>query len=315
VQPLHQLLAGRRHQVDQPFLEGDGLLDPGRHAVPEGGLAAVDLGQVEGLVAAVAAGEDRVVRVGGVDLEIEEPVDPGEPHVGGLTVVEGPARCEDPLPGSAAVGAAEDLLPLRAMKRADDQGPGVLRVDGDGRVPEAAAGEASQTAEEKNKACGRLIYQDYQASEAQYPGCIFAISITEDGLVDYFTHRPQQRWWNMDHEELSPMYFQATVRGRLEEDDEKRPLLTLKEPQDAGEYFEFKGMPEPERSGERFVGMIHDEYIRVARKLIETGLSPDTGVELSGLQRFFPGRDDLVTAKVIPLRRLAAEPLSNEAGD
>jgi signal transduction histidine kinase len=244
------------------------------------------------------------------DLSIESKVGTGTTVTVSFPVVRGeaggPRTAEDSgtegQPGPDTAAAAPQAMPAVAAEAA-------------AAVPEAAAVGPSPTAEEKNSACGRLIYEAYQASEAQYPGCVFAISITKDGRVDYFTHRPQHRWWNMNHEELSPMCYQATVRGRLEDDDEKRPLLTLKEPQNVREYFEFKGMPEPERSGERFIGMVHDEYIRVARKLIETGLSPDTGVELSGVQRFFPGRDDLGAAKSIPLRLLAAEPLSSETSD
>jgi hypothetical protein len=165
---------------------------------------------------------------------------------------------------------------------------------------------------DKDRACGRIVYEDYEASEAQYPGCIFAISVTDDGRVDFFTHRSYDRWWNMDHEDLTPMYFEATIRGRLEEDDNKHPVLILKEPRSAPEYFEFKNVPEADRTAERHVVMVHDEYIRIARKLIETGLSADMIVELTGLQKFFPNREDLVEAEPFPLRILAEQPLSTE---
>jgi hypothetical protein len=217
--------------------------------------------------------------------------------------------------GSSTAGGREPGRPVAETSTAAPSPVPAVVTETASTAAEPAAVAPSPSAAQKNKDCGRLIYQDYQTSESQYPGCIFAISIRDDDRVDYFTHRSQQRWWSMDHEELAPMCYQAVVRGRLEEDDEKRPLLTLKQPQDAKEYFEFKGMPEPERTVERFDRMVRDEYIRVARKLIETGLSPDTGVELSGLQRFFPGRDDLAADKVMPLRRLAAEPLSTEARD
>jgi signal transduction histidine kinase len=188
-------------------------------------------------------------------------------------------------------------------------------------VEGSSAGEPSLTyrdkppvgSNDKNRACGRIVYEDYQASEAQYPGCIFAISVTDDDHVDFFTHRPYDRWWNMDHEDLTPMYFESTVRGRLEEDDSKRPLLILKEPRSTREYFEFKNVPEPGRTAERHVLMVHDEYIRIARKLIETGLSADLIVELTGLQKFFPGREDLVEVEPFPLRILAEQRLSTEA--
>jgi signal transduction histidine kinase len=181
-----------------------------------------------------------------------------------------------------------------------------------GEPSPASRNEPPVASNDKNRACGRIVYEDYKASEAQYPGCIFAISLTDDDRVDFFTHRAYDRWWNMDHEDLTPMYFEATVRGRLEEDDNKRPLLILKEPRSAREYFEFKNVPEADRDAERHVVMVHDEYVRIARKLIETGLSDEIIVELTGLQKFFPGREDLVKAAPFPLRVLAEQPLSTE---
>jgi len=108
------------------------------------------------------------------------------------------------------------------------------------------------------------------------------------------------------------MHFESTIRGRLEEDDSKRPLLILKDPSSAREYFEFKDVPKADRTAERHVLMVHDEYVRIARKLIETGLSADITVELAGLQKFFPGREDLAAAEPFPLRILAEQRLSTE---
>jgi signal transduction histidine kinase len=181
-----------------------------------------------------------------------------------------------------------------------------------GEPSPASLAELPVAGNDKDHACGRIVYEDYQASEAQYPGCIFAISVTEDDHVDFFRHRPYDRWWNTEHEDLTPMHFESTIRGRLEEDDSKRPLLILKEPSKAQEYFEFKNVPEADRTAERHVLMVHDEYVRIARKLIETGLSADITVELSGLQKFFPGREDLAAAEPFPLRILAEQRLSTE---
>jgi hypothetical protein len=72
---------------------------------------------------------------------------------------------------------------------------------------------------------GNMVFEDYQASRAQFPGSIFAIAVTEDDEVDCFTHRPYERYWNMTHEDLAPMLFQSIIRGRLEEDDRKAPRL------------------------------------------------------------------------------------------
>jgi len=163
--------------------------------------------------------------------------------------------------------------------------------------------------------CGRLLYDDYQNSQARFPGSIFAISITDDDAIDFLAHRPYDRYWTMNHEDLAPMHFEATFRGRLEEDDLKKPLLTLKEPQSVKEYFDFKELPEKERAAEKHLRMVHDEYIRIARKLIGTGFPPETGVELTGLPKFFPGQEELSDNEPFPLRRLADQPLTTEASD
>jgi signal transduction histidine kinase len=190
--------------------------------------------------------------------------------------------------------------------------PSTVEPSPPGEPTPASREEPPAAGNEKNRACGRMVYEDYQTSEAQYPGCIFAISVTDDDHVDFFRHRPYDRWWNVEHEDLTPMHFESTVRGRLEEDDSKRPSVILKEPRSAREYFEFKNVPEADRTAERHVLMVHDEYIRIARKLIETGLPADIIVELSGLQKFFPGREDLEAAEPFPLRILAEQRLSTE---
>ena len=108
------------------------------------------------------------------------------------------------------------------------------------------------------------------------------------------------------------MYFEAAFRGRLEENDLKQPVLTLKEPQNVAQYFDLKELPEKERDGTRHIQMVHDEYIRIARKLIDTGFPPDTGVELTGLPKFFPGQKELSDSEPFPLRLLANQPLTGE---
>jgi signal transduction histidine kinase len=179
-------------------------------------------------------------------------------------------------------------------------------------APEGEPARRAEAGDERNSTCGRLVYEDFQTSEAQFPGSLFAIAITEDDRIDFFTHRPYDRYWNMSHEDLSPMYFEATVRGRLEEDDEKRPVLILKEPQSVKEYFEFKSVPERERSSEKHLQMVHDESIRIARRLIVPGLPPQINVELTGLHKFFPGRDDLLEAEPFALKVLAKQRLTGE---
>jgi len=179
-------------------------------------------------------------------------------------------------------------------------------TDGD-----SAAGAAASPAGGSDS-CGALVVEDYERSEAQFRGSIFAMAVTESGQVDFFTHKPYERHWNISHEDLTPMFFLATVRGRLEEDEDSRPQLILKAPQDAKEFFEFKEVAEPQRGPDAYLRMVHDEYVRVARKLIETGMPPATGVQLTDLGRFFPGQTTLSDDEPFPLESLAQVPLNGE---
>jgi len=159
---------------------------------------------------------------------------------------------------------------------------------------------------------GKTVYNDYTSSEAEFPGAIFAIGVTADEDVDFFAHQPYERYWNMTHEDLSPMFFEATVRGRLEEDDNREPVLILKAPQNPGEYFEFRSVREDERRPDRFVDMVHDEYIRIARKLVATGLAPEMDVLVTGVPKFFPANSELLGVEPFSLELLAKQALSSE---
>ena len=108
------------------------------------------------------------------------------------------------------------------------------------------------------------------------------------------------------------MLFQATLRGRLEEDDEETMVLILKPPQSVAEYFDLKEVPQSERSAPKHLQMVHDEYIRVARKLIETGLPPQTDLLLADAQRYFPDREELQGSDPFPLELLAGLELVSE---
>jgi hypothetical protein len=178
-------------------------------------------------------------------------------------------------------------------------------------MPERSRAEPPSP-EEAEGTWGETILEDYRQSESQHPGCIFAIGVTEDDEVDYFTHRPYERHWNITHEDLAPMLFTATVRGRLEEDEDKRPVLILKAPQNVLEYFDFKEVPEGERNAEAHVRMVHDEYIRIARKLIASGMDGRTGVHLTDVEKLFPGYTELLGAQPVALEVLAIQKLSGE---
>ena len=173
-----------------------------------------------------------------------------------------------------------------------------------------AGSEATETAPapgDKLDLCGRIVYEDYEASEAELPGSVFFLGVTEDDRVDFFSHKPYERYWNITHEDLAPMLFESAVRGRLEDDDDGRPVVILKPPLDPGEYFDFREVPRAERNQAVFIEMVHDEFIRVARKLVATGLSGEMGLHLADVRRFFPGQDELLDLEPFPLEHLAEQ--------
>jgi hypothetical protein len=162
--------------------------------------------------------------------------------------------------------------------------------------------------------CGHDIRTAYDGSESQHPGSIFQVGVTPEDVVDFFTLRPYERWFNISHEDLSPTFYRATIRGRLEQDELKRPVLTLKPPQDMQEYFEFRELPMPERNPDRFRQMVRDEYIRVARKLVATGLASEIPTLVADLKKFFCDDPELLAEpEPFPLDSLARRPLAVES--
>lgn len=190
-------------------------------------------------------------------------------------------------------------------------------ADVEARAPvpmkEAPAEQLSASGSDgQQRPCGKLVFEAYRKSQAQFPGSIFAIAITESDRVEMFTVKPYERDWNISHEDLSPMHFPATFRGRLEEDELKRPTLILKPPQNIRDYFEFKEVPEADRGSERFKRMVHDECIRVARKLVATGLDPQILVHLASAPQFFTAPPELLGTEPFPLDVLARQRLFSE---
>ncbi len=179
-------------------------------------------------------------------------------------------------------------------------------------APPVSADWKAAPAVEEQEMCGELILHDFARSESDFPGSIFAMGVNEEDRIDFFAHQPYERYWNITHEDLSPMFFQATIRGRLEEDDEKKPVLILKAPHSAVDYFHFREIPESGRNPERFSAMIHDEYIKIARKLLATGLPSETGVHLTGAHKYFATTPELFEVEPVPLDRLASQPLTTE---
>ena len=166
----------------------------------------------------------------------------------------------------------------------------------------------------EERAFGSLLFDAYRKSRAQFPGCIFAIAVTEDDRVEMFTHKPYARDFNISHEDLSPMYYQATYRGRIEENELKAPIVILKPPQSAGEYFDFKEVPESDRGLERFTRMVRDEGIRIARKLIATGLEAQIATHFGSSRQFFAASPEFHGTESFPLDLLARQKLSTEEG-
>lgn len=179
-----------------------------------------------------------------------------------------------------------------------------------GKAAWAKKSEAS--ANDRNATCGEIIFADYKLSQAPFPGSIFAVGVTGEDRIDFFTHRPYEREWNITHEDLTPMLFEASVRGRLEEDEDKTPVLILKAPLSVREYFDFRDVPEADRNAGTFVAMVHDEYVRIARKLIDTGLPADIGVHLTDVQKFFQESTELLEIEPFPLELLARQRLTSE---
>jgi hypothetical protein len=176
----------------------------------------------------------------------------------------------------------------------------------------AWAKKAETSSDGRHATCGEIIFADYKISDAPFPGSIFAIGVSEEERIDYFTHRPYEREWDITHEDLSPMLFEAAVRGRLEESEDRIPVLILKAPLSVREYFDFRVVPEADRSADRFVAMVHDEYVRIARTLIDTGLPADIAVHLTDVHKFFRESRELLETEPFPLDLLAKQRLTSE---
>jgi hypothetical protein len=78
------------------------------------------------------------------------------------------------------------------------------------------------------------------------------------------------------------------------------------------EYFDFKELPEEERSAATYERMVRDEYIRIARKLIGTGMDENTGALLTDLPRLFPGCRELLEKEPVELAVVARQKLTSE---
>jgi hypothetical protein len=248
----------------------------------------------------------------GADLSIESEVGKGTTITIGFPCLPGrQAASRPPANGTTSHPAPRLVGPLSARPFSEPRASATALVSPESRTvapAPAPAGPVAAAAEARRY--GRVVLHDYETCEAQYPGAIFAMSVTDRDEVDFFSHAPYERYGATEHAGLSPMFFEVAVRGRMEPDEEKRPAITLKAPQNIREYFEFKDVPEEERSAASYARMVHDEYIRVARKLVDTGMPPETVVLLDRLQEFFPDEPDLAKAEPFSLGLLASQKIS-----
>jgi len=159
---------------------------------------------------------------------------------------------------------------------------------------------------------GHILLNDYRVSRSNFPGCIFAISVDAAGKVDFFTHRPYEEHWDISHEDLSPMLYDATVRGRMEEDENKNPGLILKAPLNLREYLGFKGLDESQFSAEKYNELVRNEYIDISRLLIHTGLPSEMIVQATDLRKFFADYDTCFGKEPFALQLLADQKRTDE---
>ncbi|MBI2316850.1 MAG: HAMP domain-containing histidine kinase, partial [Betaproteobacteria bacterium] len=112
------------------------------------------------------------------------------------------------LPGKTA----ESLDPSRRDKyrlpqkyRSIPEGPGLVHSPAP-RAPIAAAAAAAPDrpvearaaeGDERERPCGKLVFEAYRQSKAQFPGCIFAMAVTEENRVEMFTVKRYDREWDI----------------------------------------------------------------------------------------------------------------------
>ena len=217
-----------------------------------------------------------------------------EPGAGTTTTVRVPVL-EGVEPPPRRHSLCEEYNLARAGDALDDDAAGHIRP--------------VSVSDEKAGNCGHVIYSDYKQSQSEFPGCIFAMAVSEDDRLEMFAHKPYERLWNMGHEDLSPMFFEATIRGRLEEDEDRNLSLVFKAPQNMREYWDFKEIPEERRTADEYVRMVHDELIRIARRLIATGMPENINLEVATWSKFFPTIEE---PESCPVSELAAMQLSTE---
>ena len=108
------------------------------------------------------------------------------------------------------------------------------------------------------------------------------------------------------------MLYDATVRGRIEEDDNKSPSLILKAPLNLREYLGLKGVDECDFSAQMYNDMVRDEYIAISRILIHTGLPSEMAVLATDLKKVFADYESCFESEPFPLQVLADQKQTTE---
>ncbi|MCA9562107.1 MAG: ATP-binding protein [Myxococcales bacterium] len=171
-------------------------------------------------------------------------------------------------------------------------------------IPEAVLEHVEQA-----DRAGEIVLDDYCKSLAPLPGCIFSIGVNTKGVVDHFVHKAYDPDWMMGHDDLAPMLYEAVFRGRYETDDKYGSALILKSPHKIEEYYDLRNIPELIREPQNGNRMLHNEYIRIARHLIHSGMAPDTRVYITYRERLFTAQNQMFSDDPFPLSELAEHAL------
>ena len=172
--------------------------------------------------------------------------------------------------------------------------------------PSAPAESAQKSVE--GETWGKMILEDYQASRAQHPGSIFAIAITDDDEVRLL--HPQVLRALLEHHARGPVAdasSSATLRGRLEENEEKKPVLILKPPQSVAELLrpEGGGAGREERCQAPADGPRRVRPRRAQADGNGSCRSVSTFL-LAEVQRYFPGQEEPAGERPVPARSARA---------
>jgi anti-sigma regulatory factor (Ser/Thr protein kinase) len=154
---------------------------------------------------------------------------------------------------------------------------------------------------------GEQIIDNFCRSLAPLPGCLFSLTIGKNGDLDHFAHRPYDPDWMMGHDDLAPMFYEAVFRGRYETDDRCGTALILKSPHKLDEYLAYRSVPSVQHTRELALHMIHNEYVLIARHLIQTGMDGDTMLYITNLEQCFQSFGQEFSGDPFPLRELAEQ--------